>query len=109
MGVNMGLLPTKGLTLPLISSGGSSVRMTCAAVGLLLRVSCELDRAERRHAARVRGDAPRTDGDGEIEPANTIRPPVATTRQVPAPLTAVVPVSRGGGRGRIEPRFGAQR
>ena len=34
IGVNLGLLPTKGLTLPLISSGGSSVLMTCAALGL---------------------------------------------------------------------------
>jgi cell division protein FtsW len=55
IGVNLGLLPTKGLTLPLISSGGSSVLMTCAAIGLLLRVSLELDRAERK-VARVRAD-----------------------------------------------------
>ncbi len=55
IGVNLGLLPTKGLTLPLISSGGSSVLMTCAAVGLLLRVSYELDRAQRQ-VARLRGD-----------------------------------------------------
>ena len=54
IGVNLGLLPTKGLTLPLISSGGSSVLMTCAALGLLLRVSFELDRA-RRQVARLRG------------------------------------------------------
>src|SRR5690606_6109859 len=54
MGVNLGLLPTKGLTLPLISSGGSSVMMTCVAVGLLLRVSYELDRAQRQ-VARLRG------------------------------------------------------
>ena len=47
VGVNLGALPTKGLTLPLISSGGSSVLMTCAAIGLLLRVSYELDRAEK--------------------------------------------------------------
>ncbi|HHW4678341.1 MAG TPA: putative lipid II flippase FtsW [Xylella sp.] len=45
--VNLGMLPTKGLTLPLISSGGSSVLMTCVAMGLLLRVSYEVDRAER--------------------------------------------------------------
>jgi cell division protein FtsW len=56
IGVNLGLLPTKGLTLPLISSGGSSVLMTCAAMGLLLRVSYELDRA-RRQVARLRGEA----------------------------------------------------
>jgi cell division protein FtsW len=47
IGVNLGVLPTKGLTLPLISSGGSSVLMTCAAVGLLARASYELSRAER--------------------------------------------------------------
>jgi len=39
IGVNIGALPTKGLTLPLISSGGSSVIMSCVAVGLLLKVS----------------------------------------------------------------------
>ncbi len=52
IGVNLGVLPTKGLTLPLISSGGSSVLMTCVAVGLLLRVSFEVDRAERSAEAR---------------------------------------------------------
>ena len=42
IGVNLGVLPTKGLTLPLISSGGSSVMMTCVAIGLLARVSYEV-------------------------------------------------------------------
>ncbi|HKJ10613.1 MAG TPA: putative lipid II flippase FtsW [Gammaproteobacteria bacterium] len=41
MGVNMGLLPTKGLTLPLLSYGGSSLITTCVAVALLLRVDYE--------------------------------------------------------------------
>ncbi len=41
VGVNFGLLPTKGLTLPLISSGGSSVMMTCVMMGLLFRVAHE--------------------------------------------------------------------
>lgn len=41
LGVNMGLLPTKGLTLPLVSAGGSSVLATCASLGLLLRVARE--------------------------------------------------------------------
>ena len=46
IGVNLGVLPTKGLTLPLISSGGSSVLMTCAMIGLLIRVSYEVSRAD---------------------------------------------------------------
>ncbi|HZF99323.1 MAG TPA: putative lipid II flippase FtsW [Pseudoxanthomonas sp.] len=66
IGVNLGLLPTKGLTLPLISSGGSSVLMTCVAVGLLLRVSFELTRAEKQ-VALLRGDLPSHLGDGVQE------------------------------------------
>ncbi len=50
IGVNLGVLPTKGLTLPLISSGGSSVMMTCAMIGVLLRVSYELAREEAQNA-----------------------------------------------------------
>ncbi len=42
MGVNLGVLPTKGLTLPLISSGGSSILMTMVAIGLVCRVQWEL-------------------------------------------------------------------
>ncbi len=41
MGVNMGLLPTKGLTLPLVSYGGSALLANCTALGLLLRVDFE--------------------------------------------------------------------
>jgi len=41
MGVNMGLLPTKGLTLPLMSYGGSSMVVMCAALGLCCRVQRE--------------------------------------------------------------------
>ena len=57
IGVNLGVLPTKGLTLPLISSGGSSVLMTCAAIGLLLRISYELSRAENRLLASAEASA----------------------------------------------------
>lgn len=42
MGVNMGLLPTKGLTLPLMSYGGSSVIVMIVALALVLRVASEL-------------------------------------------------------------------
>lgn len=41
LGVNMGILPTKGLTLPLISYGGSSMIVTCLMLALLLRVDYE--------------------------------------------------------------------
>jgi cell division protein FtsW len=41
MGVNMGMLPTKGLTLPLMSFGGSAIVATCCAIAVLLRVDWE--------------------------------------------------------------------
>ncbi|WP_114813125.1 putative lipid II flippase FtsW [Paraburkholderia kururiensis] len=41
MGVNLGLLPTKGLTLPLVSYGGSGILLNCIAVAVLLRVDYE--------------------------------------------------------------------
>jgi cell division protein FtsW len=41
VGVNMGLLPTKGLTLPLLSYGGSSMLVTLGWLGVLLRVHHE--------------------------------------------------------------------
>jgi cell division protein FtsW len=41
IGVNMGVLPTKGLTLPLMSYGGSSVVVTCVICALLLRIAHE--------------------------------------------------------------------
>ncbi|MDD5228730.1 MAG: putative lipid II flippase FtsW [Methylococcales bacterium] len=42
MGVNMGLLPTKGLTLPLMSYGGGSMMIMCCAVALLFRIHHEV-------------------------------------------------------------------
>jgi cell division protein FtsW len=41
MGVNMGLLPTKGLTLPFMSSGGTGIVVNCMAVAILLRIDYE--------------------------------------------------------------------
>jgi cell division protein FtsW len=41
MGVNLGLLPTKGLTLPLMSYGGSGVLINCVGLAMLLRIDYE--------------------------------------------------------------------
>lgn len=51
MGVNMGLLPTKGLTLPLMSFGGTGLLANSAALALLLRIDWENRQLARgRHA-----------------------------------------------------------
>lgn len=49
IGVNVGILPTKGLTLPLMSYGGSAVIVMMVCMGLLLRIDYEC-RAKRRGA-----------------------------------------------------------
>ncbi len=41
MGVNLGLLPTKGLTLPLMSYGGSGILINCVGIAILLRIDYE--------------------------------------------------------------------
>ena len=41
IGVKMGVLPTKGLTLPLLSFGGSGIAANCCALAVLLRVDWE--------------------------------------------------------------------
>ena len=52
MGVNMGLLPTKGLTLPLISYGRTSAVVTLISIGLLVRIQHEVRQAAVRVEAR---------------------------------------------------------
>jgi cell division protein FtsW len=52
MGVNVGLLPTKGLTLPLMSYGGSSLIVCCMAIGLLMRIHYETRGVTRQASKR---------------------------------------------------------
>jgi cell division protein FtsW len=52
IGVNTGLLPTKGLTLPLLSYGGSSMLVTLAWLGLLLRIHHETQQTGRSAVMR---------------------------------------------------------
>ena len=65
IGVNMGVLPTKGLTLPLMSYGRSSLIVTLAWTGMLLRVYHEAMQAARGPAAASRraGNSRRVAGD----------------------------------------------
>ena len=51
IGVNMGLLPTKGLTLPLLSYGGSSMLVTLGWIGVLLRIHHDTQVTGRGRAA----------------------------------------------------------
>lgn len=91
IGVNLGVLPTKGLTLPLISSGGSSLMMTCAAMGLLLRISYELERARRQRGERA-----------ELPRREMLRDNLVANQQPTAAQQAA-----GLNRARIEPKIGA--
>ncbi|HZV61967.1 MAG TPA: putative lipid II flippase FtsW [Methylophilaceae bacterium] len=47
MGVNMGILPTKGLTLPLLSFGGSGILANCIALAVLMRIDFENRRLQK--------------------------------------------------------------
>ena len=47
IGVNMGVLPTKGLTLPLLSFGGSGILANCIAMAVLLRIDFENRRLQK--------------------------------------------------------------
>lgn len=126
IGVNIGLLPTKGLTLPLVSFGGSSILMTFAAMGLLLRVSWELERARRQVALRremtLQGRATAQVLEVAATPAPTPAPrpsgdeDLAQEPQRPAPMTTLWQRLNGwlsqsrprheAPRQRIEPSFG---
>lgn len=54
IGVNMGLLPTKGLTLPLLSYGGSSMLITLGWIGVLLRINHDTHATGRKVAREGR-------------------------------------------------------
>ena len=56
MGVNMGVLPTKGLTLPLLSYGRSSTVVTLVALGLLVRIYHEICVAEKRQLRKAKAE-----------------------------------------------------
>ncbi len=64
IGVNMGVLPTKGLTLPFMSYGGSSILVMCIAIALLLRVDYERRLAEYVNHKKAVGNKKGDDAEG---------------------------------------------
>lgn len=66
MGVNVGLLPTKGLTLPLMSYGGSSLIVCCIAIGLLMRIHYETNGVTKQASKRAARKASKTSGRSSI-------------------------------------------
>jgi cell division protein FtsW len=60
MAVSTGLLPTKGLTLPLVSYGGSSLMITAVSIGVLARV--EMERLDREKVASEKARKPAAKG-----------------------------------------------
>ena len=68
IGVTSGLLPTKGLTLPFISYGGSSLLASCALMAAVLRVGMELENPERPKVVTTSAPAPLLRTQGEVNP-----------------------------------------
>ena len=56
MAVGVNLIPVTGVTLPLISMGGSSFLFTCAAIGIVLSVARNLEQMEGKEEQPVSGD-----------------------------------------------------
>jgi cell division protein FtsW len=86
LAVAMGLVPTKGLVLPFLSYGGSSLLVNCAAVGVLLNVSRSRPDAPvsgpPAHAASASSEAVESQVEKPVIPSTSGRAPVGAARGV---------------------------
>jgi len=53
MAVNVNLFPVTGVTLPLVSMGGSSFMFTCAAIGIILSVANNVENLEAQQNEKI--------------------------------------------------------
>jgi cell division protein FtsW len=102
LAVAMGLVPTKGLVLPFLSYGGSSLLVNCAAMGVLLNVSRQRADAPRPSAGAV---APPAGGMAERMGAASAPSASATS----SPLASQPSASRPGASRPAPPLAGAAR
>ena len=80
MGVNLGVLPTKGLTLPLMSYGGSAIVVNCVALAIVIRVDIENRQLDARRARMSASSAPMKHADGHGRGHRRTRHPGARGR-----------------------------
>ena len=87
MAVNVHLVPVTGLTLPMISMGGSSIWFTSIAIGIVLSVSKYVDEmeGERKNSKKNATEAATEEKDEEEE-----EEPVAETKKERKPRTKTV-------------------
>ena len=67
MAVNVNLFPTTGVTLPLVSMGGSSLLFTCFSIGIILSVARNVEQAEGRNLELATQQTEETVEEDEVE------------------------------------------
>jgi cell division protein FtsW len=60
MGVNVSLFPNTGVTLPLVSMGGSSFLFTCMSIGIILSVARNVEQLEGSQLQKVEAEVEET-------------------------------------------------
>lgn len=70
MAVNVNIFPTTGVTLPLVSMGGSSLLFTCFSIGIILSVARNVEQAEGRNLQLAAQQAENSEINKEEEPEN---------------------------------------